>query len=125
MKNIPFSFVLDHLESLSPTVKALFGTHAIYAGNKIYLALRLKDKYPEDNGIWVGTEVAHHASLRAEFPALTPLNSIGIKKWLLLSDQAEDFEEVAYQLCLCILGEDERIGVVPKARKGRSSITRK
>lgn len=118
--DMPFAFVMDYLDPISPTVRQMFGTYSVYAEGKIYLATRLRDKGPEDNGIWIGTEMEHHESLRAEFPALTPLNSIPIKKWLLLSNKHEDFEVVARELCLLIVAEDTRLGVVPKVKKKKS-----
>ena len=115
--DMPYDFVLDYLDPLQPRVKRMFGTYAIYAGDKIYLATRLAQKAPEDNGIWFATAAEHHANLFAQFPALTYLNSIGMKKWLLLPDRADDFEAVARELCLLIVAEDERLGVLPKPRK--------
>ncbi|MEM9526475.1 MAG: hypothetical protein AAGA31_07690, partial [Bacteroidota bacterium] len=109
---------LDYLAPISPYVKRMFGNYAVYAGDKIYLATRLNQKAPLDNGIWIGTELAHHDSLKNQFPSLTALHSYRIKKWLLLPDTAEDFEAVAREICLLIVAEDPRLGVaiVPKKK---------
>lgn len=114
---MPFDFVLDYLFPLQPFIKRMFGNYAVYAGDKIYLATRLSEKDPVDNGIWIGTEVKHHESLMAEFPELTNLNSYRIKKWLLLPDTAEGFEEIARELCLLMVAEDPRLGVVPPKKR--------
>ncbi len=108
---MPFEFVLDYLFPIQPFVKRMFGNYAVYAGDKIYLATRQSSKDPVDNGIWIGTEVKYHDSLKADFPELTNLNSYRIRKWLLLPDTAENFEAVARELCLLMVAEDPRLGV--------------
>ena len=114
---MPFEFILDHLYPLEPTIKQMFGTHSIYIDDKIYLAARQREKHPEDNGLWIGTSMEHHESLFSQFPSLTYLNSIKMKKWLLLAETVEDFEEVAIEICELIKAGDPRVGVLPKKKR--------
>ena len=110
-------FILDYLYPLVPRIKNMFGNHSIYIGEYIYLATRNSEKNTLDNGIWIGTKLEHHESLKAEFPSITHLRFYKIKKWLLLPVDAADFEEVAIALCELIKAGDPRIGVLPKPKK--------
>lgn len=114
---MPFEFLLDYLYPLEPTIKQMFGTHSIYIDEKIYLAARQREKNPIDNGIWIGTEMEHHESLIAQFPSVRYLKAIPMKKWLILPETAEDFEEVAIAICELIKLDDPRIGVLPKKKR--------
>ena len=114
---MPHEFILDYLFPLEPQVKRMFGNHSIYIGPKIYLATRKSEKSPLDDGIWIGTSVEHHASLKAQFPSIINLRIYKIKKWLLLPVTVADFEEVAIKICELIKAGDPRIGVLPKPKK--------
>ena len=111
-KHIPFEFILDHLYQVSPVIKRMFGCVAIYVNDKMVLALRQRDDHPEDNGLWVVTDKTHHASLKQEFPSLRTIQLFGTKisSWQLLSEDLDDFEELALQVCDLILLGDNRIG---------------
>lgn len=108
---MPHDFILDYLYPLEVTTKKMFGNHAIYVNNKIVLAIRDNVKKPIDNGLWVGTTLEHHESLKIDFPSLVPLQLYNIKKWLLLPVDAEDFETAAIAICELIKNNDPRIGV--------------
>lgn len=114
---MPFEFILDHLYPLEPFIRKMFGTHSVYIEEKIYLAARQAKKNPEDNGLWIGTEIQHHQSLMSQFPSLCYLHSIPMKKWLLLPESADDFEESAILICELIKSGDPRVGVLPKSKK--------
>ena len=118
-KSIPFGFVLDELESLSPYTKPMFGCTAIYVGDQIILVIRERDSHPEDNGIWVATEKEHHTSLRNTFPALRSIALLGASptNWQVLPSDDSSFEEAAFGLCKLILKRDPRIGKIPAERK--------
>ena len=55
--------------------------------------------------------IRYHDSLKKQFPSLTHIKLYKIKKWLMLSVDADDFEEVAIEICELIKKGDERIGV--------------
>lgn len=117
--DFPHAFLVDYLYPLEVRTQPMFGNTSLYIGNKIYFSTRQRSDNTADNGIWIGTQLEHHDSLKAEFPSITHLNNYRIKKWLLLPETAEDFEETARELCLLVIAEDERLGVVPKPKKKR------
>ena len=106
-----YKFIIESLQSLEPSIKIMFGNHAIYIRDKIYLASRENTSDTKDNGIWIGTSYEHHKSLKSEFPSLTHLQAINVKKWLLLPATATDFESVALAICDLIKKDDPRVGV--------------
>ncbi len=115
-KLIPFDFIFDYLPP-GITVKKMFGMHYIYWGKRIMLILRRSGKEPDLNGIWVATDKVHHESLKNDIPELGPFIMNGDERhgnWLLLQDDAEDFEGAAIKVCELITHGDARIGRIPK-----------
>ena len=97
----------------------MFGVLAIYVGEKIVLATRQKQDSPGDNGIWIGTKVEHHPALKQLFPSLRNLESYKIKTWLLLPEDADDFEETALKISELIKRNSPLIGNIPAPRKSK------
>lgn len=118
-KKIPFEFVLEMLEPMSPLTKPMFGCTAVYVGERIVFALRDKQDDPEDNGVWLATTVEHHASLGREFPSMRSIGVLGSPPtgWQNLPSEASDFEESAVRACELVLSGDARIGKVPKQKR--------
>lgn len=121
---IPFEFVLDMLYPLPTRTKKMFGNHAIYVGEKIVLATRMKEDNPVDNGLWIGTKLEHHAVLRSRFPSLRNLKTYKIRSWLLLPEDADDFEETAQKITDLIKENSDLIGTIPPPKKNRKKKTR-
>jgi hypothetical protein len=117
-KAVPHAFVLDALAGLAPRTNPMFGCLAVYVGEKIVLILRDK-REDEDNGVWLATTEAHHASLRREFPHMRSIRVFGkpVTGWQVLPVDAPDFEPAALRACELIAAGDPRIGKVPKVRK--------
>jgi hypothetical protein len=116
-KPMPFDFLLDYLPR-NVTVKPAIGMYYIYFDGKIMLIFRKTVKSPEHNGIWICTRRQDHASLKADIPAITDFAfDEGIDSaWLLLSENQDDFESAAIQLCEYVNNKDPRIGkVTPKS----------
>ncbi len=115
----PHEFVLDALARLSPWTRPMFGCLAVYVGEKIVLILRDRPTHTADNGVWLATTVAHHDSLRREFPQMRSVGVLGkeITGWQVLSAEGPDFEAAALRACALILASDLRIGKVPKPRR--------
>lgn len=87
--------------------------HYIYLGKRIMLILRKRDNQPEWNGVWVATGKEHHESLKNNIPELGSFFFEGDERhgnWLLLRDNAEDFEGAAIKVCDLIAHGDPRIG---------------
>lgn len=64
------------------------------------------------HGVLVCTEHAHHASIRAEFPALEPHRVL--RKWLFIDSAHDDFESTMEAVAARIARDDRRFGVVPR-----------
>lgn len=127
-KPVPYAFVLDALERLSPWTRPMFGCLAIYVEEKIVMILRDKTVGTEDNGVWLATTEEHHASLRREFPNMRSIRLLGKKTtgWQVLPADAPDFEEAALSACELVLAKDPRIGKVPgSGRKADARIRRR
>jgi hypothetical protein len=121
-KAVPYRFVLETLEVVSPRTKPMFGCTAVYVEEKIVLILREGQRSPADNGVWLATTEAHHESLRREFPNMRSIGVFGdgLTGWQVLPSDAPDFEESALRACELIAQRDPRIGKVPKPRKSRA-----
>lgn len=117
-KVIPFDFVLEELDSVSPYTKPMFGAVAVYVGQKIVLILRDRPTYVEDNGVWLATTIEHHKSLQKSFPNMRSIGVLGsgVTGWQILPLDADDFEESVVKACQLILKNDLRIGKVPKIK---------
>ena len=122
-KSVPYAFVLDAIETLSPWTRPMFGCLAIYVEDKIVLILRERSKNTADNGVWLATTQEHHESLRREFPNMRSIQVFGkeVTGWQVLPADAPDFEEAALRACELVLARDPRIGKVPKSRRSSQS----
>ena len=94
---------------------------AMYAGRKIMMMLRQRDKNPERNGIWLAINDEYADNLKIEFPSLSIIYGLPgksqIAEWMLLSCDAEDFESSAIRLCELIAKGDPRIGHIPRSKR--------
>ncbi len=114
---MPYDFLLDYLPRNIIVVPAI-GMFYIYLDKKIVLIFRKTGKNPQHNGIWISTKREHHASLKAEVPAITDFefDEDFDTAWLLLSDTHDDFESASIAVCELVSKRDERIGkVTPKS----------
>jgi hypothetical protein len=97
-------------------LRAMFGAKAAYLGGKLMLCFCAGEE--PWNGVLVCTAHAHHAALRAEFPALAP-HSI-LPKWLYLSESGASFERTAGRLVELARRRDPRLGVLPRPKKKKT-----
>lgn len=118
-KAVPHKFVLDALEDVNPTTRAMFGALAVYVGEKIVFILRDHSADPHANGVWLAAPVEFQESLLAEFPNTKPIHIMGkdISGWRLLAVNSEDFEESALHACELVVKGDRRIGKVPDTKR--------
>jgi hypothetical protein len=120
-RKVPFEFVLESLMPAHPRVKPMFGSFAVYVGEKIMLVLRNRESHEEANGVWLATSREHHASLKKDFPSMHSVYLLSDGKaeteWQMLPLSADDFESSVNKICDFILRGDERIGRIPKPRK--------
>lgn len=118
-KPVPHRLVLDALAPLSPETRLMFGSLAVYVGEKIVLILRDKPAGTADNGVWLATTREHHETLHREFPNMRSIQLLGkdVTGWQVLPVDSPDFEEAALRACELILARDPCIGKVPKSRQ--------
>ena len=119
--DVPFEFVLEELSGLEVRTRPMFGCLAIYVGDKIVFIQRLKVKSDRDNGLWLATEMEHHASLRTIFPNMRSIEVFGpgVTSWQVLPLDGDDFEASALGACELVRSGDPRVGKVPKTRVAR------
>jgi len=117
--SVPYPFVLEAIDALTPETRPFFGCLGVYVGNKIVLILREKHDATGGDGVWLATTAQHHESLRREFPNMRSIGLLGrdITHWQILPADAPDFEEAALRACELIVAGDPRIGKVPKSRR--------
>ena len=119
---IPFDFVLERLDTCAPTIRPMFGCHAIYVANRIVLILRNKPDSKYDNGVWLATNPEHHASLKEILPCMRSIRLFGgsTSSWQNIPLSADDFEECVMKACDMVLKNDPRIGRIPKPKKKKT-----
>jgi hypothetical protein len=121
MRPVPHAFVLDALEPARIETQPMFGSLAIYLGEKIVMVLRDRKNDP-DNGVWLATTEEHHRSLHREFPNMRSISILkgAVTGWQVLPADADDFEEAALHACELVRKRDPRIGKVPSRRPSRA-----
>lgn len=126
-KAAPHEFVLDAIAALSPSTRPMFGCLAAYVDNNIVFILRDKREKTADNGVWLATTPAHHASLQREFPNMRSIHVLGKKMrgWQVLPVDTPDFESAALRACELAVAADPRIGKVPRTRTPRGPAAKK
>src|SRR5580704_10707102 len=62
-KAVPYPFVLEAIDTLTPETRPFFGCLGVYVGNKIVLILREKHDETGGDGVWLATTAEHHESL--------------------------------------------------------------
>lgn len=126
---IAHSFVLETLldSRLAKEIRVnpMFGSHAIYVGEKIVLITRHREKSPRDNGLWVIVQPDARAAVRQEYPALRPIEMFesgkeGGPSWLNLPETADSFETDALAIVERVVERDERFGKVPISAKRKA-----
>jgi hypothetical protein len=110
----PLRWIVEPLEEEpSYLEKAMFGARGCYLHGRLVLVLAAREE--PWKGLLVPTEKKYHSSLQEEIPGLRVHTILG--KWLYISEEAEDFEDVAKGLIELITAEDPRVGVLPKPRQ--------
>ncbi len=100
--------------------KPMFGCRACYLHG--LLVLVLADGEQPWNGLLVATSTQHHNAIRVLFPELAPHEVLG--KWLYLSAERNDFEQVAQNIVKAVARPSELFGVVPREQTRKSKAKR-
>jgi len=98
--------------------KRMFGGLAAYLHERQMLVLVEPTKTGrwKWHGVLVCTGHEHHASIRADFPALTP--HAVLRKWLYLESSHQEFEATMEGVARRMARNDRRFGIVPVIRRG-------
>ena len=101
--------------------KRMFGGLAAYLHERQMLVLVEPTKTGrwKWHGVLVCTGHEHHASIRTDFPALTP--HAVLRKWLYLESSHRDFEATMEGVARRMARNDRRFGIAPMARRGEPS----
>jgi len=121
MKKFQHEWVFDAFAE-HPTffTKSMFGGLAAYLFERQMLLLVEPTKSGRWNwhGVMVCTGYQHHASIQAEFPALTPHPIL--RKWLFIDSTHESFESTMDRVAKHIAGNDPRFGILPAGPRPKS-----
>ncbi|MBX3434611.1 MAG: hypothetical protein KF847_14930 [Pirellulales bacterium] len=110
----PYAWLWEPLASdASFELRAMFGAKAVYLKGRLTFCFMAKAE--PWRGVLVATDRDRHASLMADFPALSPHPVL--RKWLYLPESSEAFEPVAEDLVRLARQYDSRIGVDPRPKK--------
>ena len=99
--------------------KRMFGGLAAYLHERQMLVLVEPTKTGrwKWHGVLVCTDHDHHASLRAEFPALQPHRVL--RKWLYIDSTHDNFTPTMEAVAKRLVRNDERFGVAPRSPAAR------
>jgi hypothetical protein len=100
--------------------KRMFGGLAAYLHERQMLVLvePTKSGRWKWHGVLVCTDHAHHASIRAEFPALAPHRVL--RKWLFIDSGHDQFESTMESVARRVARNDLRFGIAPAHRRPRA-----
>ena len=118
MKTFEHEWILDaFVENPSFFTRRMFGGLAAYLFERQMLLLvePTKSDRWKWHGVLVCTDYEHHASIRAEFPALMPHQVL--RKWLFIDSTHEDFESTMEAVATRVARNDPRFGVFHKSPK--------
>lgn len=112
-----YEFFFDQMHSLPIVQKRMFGIESYYLGPKIILGVSTSEKWPEDIGIWVSAPPESHNKLLPLLKGYRFLKRIPTKKWILLPEDSDSFEEDAGVIADLIMKNSPWIGTIPKPKK--------
>jgi hypothetical protein len=121
MKKFEHDWILEEfIEHPTFFAKRMFGGLAAYLFERLMLLLIEPTKSGRWawHGVLVCTDYQHHASIRAEFPALMPHEVL--RKWLFIDSTHQDFESTMEAVAKHVASNDPRFGVVARSPRLRS-----
>lgn len=109
---VPYDFILRHLYPVRPKIRKMLGCYALVDNNKILFFLRDKEKQPEYNGVYIGTQPIYFDALQTEIHHSHMDSDIDgtPHSWIFLSEDLNDFEDKVLQACELVKAGDVRIG---------------
>lgn len=92
--------------------RRMFGADACYLEGKLVLVFSEGDE--PWNGMMVPADKDNHSMILEQYPQL--INHEILPKWLYLSSDHEQFEELGKEIVTLILEGDSRFGTIPKPK---------
>jgi hypothetical protein len=118
---VAYPFVLDALEDHEPTTRPLFGSTAVYLGERVFFILRQKGD--SDDGVWVAFDEDREADALAALPNMTRITRLpNVRCWRKLAASRPSFEDDVLEACRLAGAADGPLGKIPvrqKARRGK------
>ena len=117
---IAYSFVLDSLTELGPTTRAMFGSTAVYLGERVLFILRKKGD--PDDGVWVAFDEERAKDAAEALPNLQPIQRLpNVRCWRKLAESHPDFEDDVLEACRLAGDRDGPLGKIPVRQKSKKA----
>jgi len=119
-RKIAYDFVLDALHDLGPTTRAMFGSTAVYLGERVVFILRKKGD--SDDGVWVAFDEDRVRDAIAALPNLTPIQRLpNVRSWRKLAENHPDFEDDVLEACRIAADPGGPLGKIPVRQKKKKA----
>jgi len=113
---LAYPFVLDALDEHDPTTRPMFGSTAVYLGERVLFILRKKGD--SDDGVWVAFDEDREADALAALPNLAKITRLpNVRCWRKLAENSANFEDDVLEAC--------RLGGLPDGPLGKIPIRQK
>lgn len=124
---VAYPFVLDALEEHEPTTRPLFGSTAVYLGERVFFILRKKGD--ADDGVWVAFDEDREADALAALPNLAKITRLpNVRCWRKLAASRASFEDDVLEACRLAGAADGPLGKIPvrqKTKRGKKLSAKK
>ena len=121
-RTIPYFYLVEPLLDHPTLIQAsMFGCDVLYLHGRLQIVLP-SGLERDWRGVLFPCEREAHASLLGDYPQLRP--HAELRKWLYIEEEHDDFEQSVTKLVYLILGDDPRLGIVPKDKKRRKTKLR-
>ncbi|HEX5659472.1 MAG TPA: hypothetical protein VFX59_19890 [Polyangiales bacterium] len=123
--SVAFEFVLDALEGLPLSTRAMFGSTAVYVGEQVVFILRKRGD--GDDGVWLAFEPGREDEVQRALPNLVRIDALpNVRNWRKLAASHPSFEDDVNQAC-ALVRQGGLLGKTPdrqKAKKARRTAER-
>ena len=117
-KPVAYPFVLEALEDLEPTTRAMFGSTAVYIGERVLFILRKKGD--PDDGVWVAFDEERGAEAVALLPNLVRIERLpNVRCWRKLAERSPHFEDDVLEACRLARDAEGPLGKIPVRQKAK------
>jgi hypothetical protein len=123
--SVAYEFVLDALEGLPVSTRAMFGSTAVYIGEQVVFILRQKGDH--DDGVWLAFEPGREQDVQRALPNIVRIDALpNVRNWRKLAASHPGFEEDVHEAC-ALARAGGLLGKTPdrlKAKKARRTAER-